>query len=129
MMSLKKKEKRIIRVKNPQLRMFRTAMRELLKAAQISERRELRDKSNSVDIDDFNLRMKEEDKIERQIEELDRARHSAPIGCRVCGRQDLDLVFNPCSGKWFCEGCYKFNQEYYKENPHPCEPDWRKLYP
>ena len=128
-MSLKKREKRIIRVKNPQLRRFRTAMRELLKAAQVSERRRLRDKSNSVKIKDFDLRMKEEDRIERQIEELERVRRSSPIGCRVCGRLDLDLVFNPYSSQWYCEGCYTFNQEYYKKNPHPYEPDWRKLYP
>jgi len=49
-MSLKQKGKRIIRVKNLQLRGFRTAMRELLKAAQVSEVRRLRDKSNSVNI-------------------------------------------------------------------------------
>lgn len=128
-MSPKKEKKRIIRVKNPQLLRFRTAMRELLKAAQVSEMRKLRDKSNSVNIKDLNLRIKEEDRIERQIEELVRARRRSPIGCRVCGRQDLDLIFNPCSNQWYCEGCYTFNQEYYKENPHPWEPDWRKLYP
>lgn len=128
MISLKKK-KRIIRVKNPRLRRFRTAMREMLKAAQESDVNKLRDMSNSVKIKDFNLRIKEEDRIERQIDELVRARRRAPIGCRVCGRQDLDLVFNPCSSQWYCEGCYTFNQEYYKKNPHPYGRDWRKLYP
>lgn len=123
------KEKRIIKVKNPQLRKFRTAMRELLKAVQESKVSKLRDISNSVNIKDFSLRIKEEDRIERQIEELERARRRSPIGCRVCGRQDLDLIFNPYGGEWFCEGCYTFNQEYYKKNPHPWEPDWRKLYP
>lgn len=123
------KEKRIIRVKDPQLRRVRTAMRELLKEAYSSEWWRLRDLSNSVKIKDFDLWMKEQKKIEKQIEELDRARHRAPIGCRVCARQDLDLVFNPYGSEWFCEGCYSFNQEYYKENPHPCEPDWKKLYP
>ena len=123
------KEKRIIKVKNPQLRKFRTTMRELLKAVQNSEIDKLRDISNSVNIKDFNLRIKEEDRIERQIAELERARHRSPIGCRVCGRQDLDLIFNPYGNEWFCEGCYTFNQEYYKKNPHPWEPDWRKLYP
>ena len=123
------KEKRIIKVKNPQLRRFRTAMRELLKTAQESEVNKLREISNSVDIEDFFLRIKEKDRIERQIEELERVRHRSPIGCRVCGRQDLDLIFNPYGSEWFCEGCYTFNQEYYKKNPHPWEPDWRKLYP
>ena len=128
-MSPKRKEKRIIRVKHPQLRRFRTAMRELLKAAQTSERRRLREMSNIIDIEDYELRGKEEVRIERLIEELDRARRSAPIGCRVCGRQDLDLVFNPCNSQWYCEVCYTFNQEGYKKDPHPYEPDWRKLYP
>ena len=123
------KRKRIIKLKDPQLRNFRTAMRKLLKAAQESEIRRLRDKSNSVDIKDFNLRIKEEDRIERQIEELIRARRRSPIGCRVCGRQDFDLIYNPYGSEWLCEGCYTFNQEYYKKNPHPWEPDWRKLYP
>jgi len=123
------KKKRIIKVKNPQLRRFRTAMRELLKAAQVSERRRLRDKSASIKINDFDLWMIEKKKIERQIEELDRAEFRAPIGCRVCGRQDLDLVFNPCNTQWFCEGCYTFNQEAYKKDPHPYGLDWKDLYP
>ena len=128
-MSPKKKEKRIIRVKNPQLRKFRTALRELLKEAYSSERGWLHDQIAEIDIDDFDLKIKEEDKLHKQIEELDRARRRAPLGCRVCGRQDLDLIFNPCSSQWYCEGCYTFNQEYYKKNPHPWEPDWRKHYP
>lgn len=128
-MSPKEKEKRIIKVKNPQLRRFRTALRELLKEAYSSERGWLHDQIAGIDIDDFDLKIKEEDKLHKQIEELDRARRRAPLGCRVCGRQDLDLVFNPCSSQWYCEGCYTFNQEYYKKNPHPWEPDWRKHYP
>lgn len=128
-MSPKKEEKRIIKVKDPQLRKFRTAMRELLKAAQVSERRRLRKLSHSISDSDLNSWLAEKKKIERLIEELDRNRRAAPIGCRVCGRQDLDLVFNPFGSEWFCEGCYTFNQEYYKKNPHPWEPDWRKLYP
>ncbi len=128
-MSPKEKEKRIIKVKNPQLRRFRTALRELLKEAHSFERGWLHDQIAEIDIDDFDLKIKEEDKIHKQIEELDRARHRAPIGCCVCGRQDLDLVFNPYGSQWYCEGCYTFNQEYYKKNPHPWEPDWRKHYP
>jgi len=122
-MSPKNKKKRIIRVKHPQLQKFRTAMRELLKNAQTTERRGLREFSN------FGLGIEKENEVERQIEELDRARRHAPIGCRVCGRQDLDLVFNPSSSQWYCEGCYTFNQEAYKKNPHPYEPDWRKIFP
>jgi hypothetical protein len=104
-------------------------MRELLKAAQTTERRRLRDLSNSINFEDFELKCREENRIERMIEELDRTRRSSPIGCRICGRQDLDLVFNPYGSEWYCENCYTFNQEYYKKNPHPYEPDWRKLYP
>ena len=104
-------------------------MRELLKTVKDSGRTRLRDLSNSIKDDDYNLWMEEKKKIERQIEELDRAEFSASIGCRLCGRQDLDLVFNPCNGQWYCEDCYTFNQEGYKKDPHPYEPDWRKLYP
>ena len=128
-MTPKTKKKRIIRVKHPQLIRFRTAMRELLKAAKDSERIRLRDMSNSVDIDNFELKNQEENRIERIIEKLDRAEFRSPIGCRLCGRQDLDLVFNPCNSRWYCEDCYTFNQEGFKKDPHPYEPDWRKLYP
>lgn len=128
-MSPKKKEKRIIRVKHPQLQKFRTTMREVLKAAYNIEWRRLHGQINLIKIQDFDLKIKEEDKIHSQIEELDRARRSAPIGCRVCGRQDLDLVYNPYGSEWFCESCYTFNQEAYKKDPHPYEPDWRKLFP
>jgi len=123
------KTKRVIRVKDPQLIKFRSAMREMLKAAQISEGRRLRELSESLEIDDFSLWLDKKKRIEEQIDELVRARRRAPIGCRVCGRQDLDLVFNPCSSQWYCEGCYTFNQESYKKNPHPYEQDWKKFYP
>lgn len=116
-------------VKHPQLQKFRTAMRELLKVAYSSEWWRLHNQIDLIRIDDFNLKIKEEDKIHKQIVELDRARRSAPLGCSVCGRQDLDLVFNPYSSQWYCEGCYTFNQEAYKKNPHPYEPDWRKIFP
>ncbi len=128
-MTPKVKKKRIIRVKHPQLLRFRTAMRELLKAAKSSEEKKLWEMSSSLDIEDYSLWMKEKKKIANQIRELDRAEFRAPISCRLCDRKDLDLVFNPCSSEWYCEGCYTFNQEYYKNNPHPYEPDWRKIYP
>ncbi|NVM19193.1 MAG: hypothetical protein HWN80_15880 [Candidatus Lokiarchaeota archaeon] len=128
-MSPRNKKKRIIRVRDSQLRRFRTAMRELLKIAYNSEWQSMHDQIDSININDFDLKIKNEDKIHRQIEELERARFRAPIGCRVCGRQDLDLVFNPCSIQWYCEGCYSFNQESYKKNPHPEGIDWRKIYP
>ena len=128
-MSLKNNEKRVIRVKSPQLQRFRTAMRKLLKASLVSERRKLREISSLIEIDDIDLWVAEKKKIERQIEELDRAGFRAPLGCRLCGCQNLDLVFNPCNSQWFCERCYTFNQEDYKREPHPYEPDWRKLYP
>lgn len=128
-MAPKVKRKRIIRVRHPQLVKFRTAMRELLKNAKDSERRRLREMSDSVDEKDYNYWMERKKEIERQIEELDRSRFRAPISCRLCGRQDLDLVFNPCDSVWYCEGCYAFNQEYYKKNPHSFERDWSKIYP
>lgn len=128
-MSPKNRKKRILKVENQQLRNFRTALRELLYLAQINERKRLRDLSNSLVIDDLSLRLKEEDNIERQIESLSRSFRSAPINCSLCGRLDLDLVYNPNESEWYCEVCYSFNQEHYKKNPHPLEPDWRKLYP
>jgi hypothetical protein len=129
MMSPKKKEKRIIKVKHPQIQRFRTSLREVLKSAYITERRRLRGLSDSLDDSDLELWMEKKTQIEEKIRELDRARRAAPIGCRVCGRQDLDLVYNPYGSEWFCESCYTFNQEGYKKNPHPYEPDWRKLFP
>jgi hypothetical protein len=129
MMNHRVKEKRIIKVKHPQLIRFRTVMRELLKAVKDSERTRLCEVSDSIEKSNYNLWLEEKNRIERQIEELDRSGFRAPIGCRLCGRQDLDLVFNPCDNVWYCEECYAFNQEYYKNNPHPYEPDWRKLYP
>jgi len=128
-MSIKTKTKRLIYVKDPQLRKFRTALREILKIAQVSECRRLRDLSNTLEVDDFEVWLDKKKKIEEQIDELVRARNRAPIGCRVCGHQDLDLIFNPCSSQWYCEGCYTFNQVSYKENPPPYVSDWKKLYP
>lgn len=120
---------RIIRIRDPQLREFRSFLRRLLKAAYRSERDRLHSQISLLRIGNSNLRMAEEDKIHKQIEKLDRARYSAPLGCCVCGRLDLDLLFNQFGKEWYCEGCYNFNQEYYKKNPHPYLPDWRKHYP
>ena len=83
-MPIKTKTKRLIYVKDPRLRKFRTALREILKTAQVSEGRRLRDLSNSLEVDDFEAWLDKKKKIEEQINELVRARRRAPIGCRVC---------------------------------------------
>ncbi|KKM07094.1 hypothetical protein LCGC14_1737380 [marine sediment metagenome] len=64
---------------------------------------------------------------EKKIRDLDRAYLHGPHGCRLCGRRDLDLTYNPGNTTWYCESCHKFNQDYYKK--HPEEGDWRELYP
>jgi hypothetical protein len=107
-------------------------MRELLKETHHARAMALYDQIALIRNDealDIDAKIKKKDTIRKQIGELDRARHRAPIGCCLCGRQDLDLVFNPYGSEWYCEACYTFNQEYYKKNPHPYEPDWRKIYP
>lgn len=129
MMTPKIRKKRIIKVKHPQLRRFRTVMREVLRTAVDSEVKRLNSMSKSVEDSDYDLWIEEKSKIARLVEGLVRARRGSPIGCRLCARHDLDLVFNPCNSQWYCEECYTFNQEGYKKDPHPYEPDWRKLFP
>ena len=121
MMSMKKK--RTIRLKDPRLRKARTELRTLLRLVWEKQTSELHEIFMNTDDE------KTMYEIEKKIKALDHSYLHGPHGCRLCGRRDLDLTYNPRDSTWYCESCYEFNQSYYKKHPHPEEPDWRKLYP
>lgn len=126
------KKKRTIRLKDPQLRKARTELRTLLRLVWQNQRGELYDQIEAIrhnDSLDLNIKIQKKDQIREKIRVLDHVYLHGPHGCRLCGRRDLDLTYNPRDSTWYCESCYEFNQSYYKKHPHPEEPDWRKLYP
>jgi len=126
------KRKQTIRLKDPRLRKARTELRTLLHLVWQEYRRALSDQIDAIYNDkslDYESRTKKVGQIIDEIKTLDFTYNHSCIRCRVCGHQDLDLTYNPKDSTWYCESCYRANQEYYKENPHPYKPDWRDLYP
>ncbi|KKN58651.1 hypothetical protein LCGC14_0550180 [marine sediment metagenome] len=111
------KKKRTIRLKDTRLRRVRTNLRTLLRLMWQSQRRKLH--KIFMDTNDK--------KILEEISSLDHSYLHGPNGCRLCGGREFDLTYNPGDDTWYCERCYKFNQNYYKK--HPEEADWRELYP
>ena len=130
MMSMKKK--RTIRLKDPRLRKARYELRTLLRLVWEKQISDLYDKIETIRDDDsleLDTKIQRKAQIDKQIEAIDFAYLHGPHGCRLCGDRDADLTYNPCNSTWFCESCYKSNQEFYKKNPHPEGLDWRELYP
>ncbi len=126
------KKKRTIKLKDPRLRKARTELRTLLRLVWEKKTLELHDQIDAIYDDkslDYEARKPKIRQIKEKIKALDFAYKRAPHGCCVCGRREPDLTYNPCDSTWYCEDCYEFNQSYYKRNPHPYEPDWRRLYP
>lgn len=126
------KKKRTIRLKDPRLRKIRTELRTLLRLVWQDQ---VRDLYNQIDIIyndkslDYKTQKLKTDVIRKKIEKIDFAYLHGPHGCRVCGNREADLTFNPCTSTWYCENCYKFNQDFYKKNPDPEGRDWREIYP
>ena len=131
---LKTKKSRIIRVRDPQLRRFRAALRLVLRAAYSDQHVRLLGQFREIRKDP-NLNSLEKEQMEKElyvkVSLLNEAYRKAPLGCGVCGTNAIedDLKNSEYNHTWFCEICYNVNQEYYKKNPHPWLPSWRKLYP
>lgn len=111
---MKRKVKRIIMLKDPQLRRIRTELRNLLfKAFEIHHSRYF-DEMDSIRCNK-SLSFEEREKINHEIyQESEKLRGSfkrSVIHCRLCGSRDLDLVYNPVLNAWYCEACYAFNQK------------------
>jgi len=111
---MRKKEKRLVVLKDPQLRRVRTELRNLL--YQAFEDHSLRifqemDLIHSDSTLDYEVRRKRVEILYQESEKLRSAYHHSVGGCKVCGRRDLDLVYNPILNKWYCEECYEFNRK------------------
>lgn len=108
------KKKRLISLKNPQLSRIRTEMRNLLRSAFEDHYLRLFDQINSIRLDESLEHEVKKEKIQEiflKSEELKRAFLHSVAGCRLCGRTDLDLIYNPVLNTWYCKGCYEFNRE------------------
>jgi len=115
---MKRQKKRVTSLKSPHLRRIRTNLRNLLR--QVFEDQDNRkfEQIRSVSSNSalsYEERKKRIQKLYQESETLRRAYHHSVLGCRVCGRRDLDLIFNPILNKWYCKGCYDFNQECLKD--------------
>lgn len=115
------KKKKTIILQNPRLRKARLELRILLQLAKEARSSDLHQCFMSTK--DPKLRSE----ILKKIKALERAYNHSTLGCRLCGELGLDLTHNPGDDSWYCEKCYKLNQNYYK--PHPEEANWKKLYP
>jgi hypothetical protein len=131
---LKANKPRFIRAKHPQLRRIRAKMRLILRKAFNDQYVKLLNQASDVRsnaiFSSFEKDRKEEE-LYVKASSLIQAYREAPLGCGVCGTHAIedDLKYNEYNHEWFCEVCYTENQEYYKKNPHPWLPCWKKLYP
>ena len=118
---MRTKEKRLITLKNPQLRKVRTELRNLLRQAVEDHSSRLHEQINKIRYDkslEYEVKKKKIQQIYQKSEELKRAFLHSVVGCRLCGKTELDLIFNPVLNTWYCEGCYEFNRKGH-ENIYP----------
>ena len=111
---MKTKRKRLIALKNPRLRKIRTELRNLLKQVYNERILGYYEQLDAIR-DDSSLSYDEKERkcneIYQEIQKLDLIYIRSPIRCRLCGKTDLDLVYNPILITWHCERCYNFNQK------------------
>ena len=109
-----KVKKRFIVLKNPRLRKIRTELRNLLKQAFIERYLGYFEQMGTIR-NDLSLNYEEKKRKCTEIEwESEKLRHAylhSITGCRVCGKSDVNLMYNPVLNTWFCERCYNFNQK------------------
>jgi len=111
---MKVKKKRIVILKNPRLRKIRTELRNLLceafsqKYSGYFDQIDIIRSNQNLSIADKERMCK---KYYRESQKLKSAFLRSSTGCRVCGKRDVDLVYNPVLNTWFCEDCYAFNQK------------------
>ncbi len=103
---MKIKKKRLIALKNPRLRKIRTELRNLLKKA-FNDHYSRYFKQEDAIRNDSSLSYDEKKKkcteIENRSEKFYIAFIHSLIGCRLCGKTDLDLVYNPILDTWYYE--------------------------
>ena len=111
---MRKKEKRLIILKDPRLRKIRTELRNLLFYAfevhhsRYFEEMKLIDQDTSLS---FAEKKKKTQKTYQESEKLMQSFGRSVVHCSLCGRRDLDLIYNPVLNAWYCEACYTFNQK------------------
>lgn len=107
------KHKKVVEIRDPQLRKIRNNLRLLwisavngIKGCYLDEQRNLlRNRMNSFEMDQYA-------KLQRNIEILKRIVNRSICRCPVCQKADQDMVFNPIRKVWFCVNCFG------KWNPH-----------
>jgi hypothetical protein len=102
-------KKRKITLKDPRLRKIRYELRSLLRLVWLDRLDELSNKLRSADS------VEEMQQISWKKQELDRAADRHPIGCKLCGDRDVDLIYNPNTSRWYCERCYTFQQTEFRK--------------
>ena len=111
---MRKKEKRLITLKDPRLRKIRTELRNLLcKAFELHYSRYIKEMDTVRHDESLNYAEKKEKNLRIYFESEKLKLHfsRSVVHCSLCVRRDLDLVYNPVLNTWYCEPCYTFNQQ------------------
>lgn len=123
------KKKKVVKIKNPELRRIRDNLRNILLQAASKEWNRLFNEQDKVFIDSNGNPKKmslEEKSIFHELQEkMDRIHHiskNSICDCATCSAIDRDMVYNPYMKTWFCTECYQLNQQFYRHS-HP------ELYP
>ncbi len=112
------KDKRIISLKNPNLRKIRNEMRELLILARNTKRGKIRsemkeissnEEGDSIPMDELTpsqlKRFRELQRLESKNKDIGR---KSICLCYNCGKSDLDMYYNYPYRAWFCVECVNF---------------------
>jgi len=102
-------KKRKITVKNPRLRKIRYELRSLLRLVWLDRLDEFHKAHRNAES------VEEMQEIAQKRQKLDRAFYKHPIGCKLCGDRDVDLIYNPNTSRWYCERCYTFQQTEFRK--------------
>ncbi|TFF97046.1 MAG: hypothetical protein EU541_08705 [Promethearchaeota archaeon] len=108
------KKKRTIRITHPQLVRIRNALREIIIYAQLRQSQKIHREEVGLDINDPKYR-----KLSNEWSTLQRALENSICICPVCRAHEKDMTYNPHLKSWFCEECYKFNQNFYIREGEP----------
>ena len=116
------KKKRIITIKNPELKKIRNNLRLLLlkwRSVQWNqfhdEYEELRFDKNHHPLDLTRDKRKKVNILLQKMRFLDEAYNKSICKCRKCFATDRDMVYSPVYQGWFCVECYNELHEYYKD--------------
>ncbi|MHA1279502.1 MAG: hypothetical protein ACTSQ8_20060, partial [Candidatus Helarchaeota archaeon] len=103
------KKYRLIKVRNPRLRLLRYNLRRFLLHLFYEKSREIRRAMDRISGDKSlsnSERYSKRESLRREWNALIKLKEKTPLYCKGCGRSNLDMIYHVGMKVWFCELCY-----------------------